>query len=344
MLAFVITIAIGAVGAFLFYRMKVPAGAVVGAILLVSIFQVVTGLAIFPRWLKVAVQAVAGGFVGQRITRQDVQEFHGLIRPALTLFSGIALFSVVTGALIHLTTPSISVSTALLASVPGGMSDVVLLASDLNADPTQASVLQLIRYLVAIVILPQVATRLCRRFAPSEPAKNSSVQSSGVPRNSVFSVAVTLGIVAVTGYLGRRSGFPAGAMILPMFSLAAYNIRTGKAYLPKPVKLGAQCFAGISIGVGVTMADVLHLPELALPGLLVVINCLSINYGLGLLLYRVSRLDLPTCLFSAIPAGLSDMALISADLGGDPPKVALMQLTRFLCVMTFMPCVIKLLS
>ncbi|MDE6454469.1 MAG: AbrB family transcriptional regulator [Dysosmobacter sp.] len=144
--------------------------------------------------------------------------------------------------------------------------------------------------------------------------------------------------------MGKASGFPAGAMVFSMFAVAAYNIWSGEAYLPKSMKLAAQCLAGINIGVTVTLGDILQFRELGLPVLLVTVNCLAVNYVLGLLLYKTNDLDLATSLFASVPAGMSDMALVSLEQGGQAPKVAVLQLVRYLCVMAFMPACIKLFA
>lgn len=45
-----VTVAIGVAGSVLLYRLGLPAGAMVGAIVFVGAFQVLTGLGGFPRW------------------------------------------------------------------------------------------------------------------------------------------------------------------------------------------------------------------------------------------------------------------------------------------------------
>ena len=52
----------------------------------------------------------------------------------------------------------------------------------------------------------------------------------------------------------------------------------------------------------------------------------------------------PTSLFASVPAGMSDMALVSLEQGGEAPKVAVLQLVRYLCAMAFMPAMIKLFA
>jgi hypothetical protein len=107
------------------------------------------------------------------------------------------------------------------------------------------------------------------------------------------------------------------------------------------MKLAAQWLAGVSIGVTITMGDILRFRELGIPAVLVAVNCAAVNYVLGLLLYKTGGLDLATSLFASVPAGMSDMALISLEQGGEAPKVAVLQLVRYLCVMAFMPGLIK---
>ena len=59
-----VTVAIGVAGSVLLYRLGLPAGAMVGAIVFVGAFQVLTGLGWFPKVVKTGVQALVGGFIG----------------------------------------------------------------------------------------------------------------------------------------------------------------------------------------------------------------------------------------------------------------------------------------
>ena len=81
-----------------------------------------------------------------------------------------------------------------------------------------------------------------------------------------------------------------------------------------------------------------------LPAAAVAVNCVMVNYLLGFLIHKTCGLDLPTSLFASVPAGMSDMALVSLEQGGDAPKVAVLQLVRYLCVMAFMPSLTKILA
>ncbi len=345
MLKLMLTIIVSVGGGLLLYRLKIPAGAMIGAILFSAVFQITTGMGFFPQIVKVLVQALAGGFIGQRIMKNDLLEMRKMIKPSLEFFIGILVLSLGMGVVIH-SVSDIDIATALISSVPGGISDMAMISLDVGADPPQATALQLVRYLVSLMLLPNLAAYICRRYAKEEMKKYDGALPGGKSKEikTLKNMSVTLLILSAAGLLGKISRFPAGALVFALFAVAAFNIKTERAYLPKSVRVGAQLCAGTIVGVGIGMEDILGFTKIIVPALLVVLNCFLINYALGYLIYKTNHLDLPTCLFSAIPSGISDMALISSEMGGDAPKVTVLQLVRYLGVMSVMPTLIKLIA
>jgi uncharacterized membrane protein AbrB (regulator of aidB expression) len=57
---------------------------------------------------------------------------------------------------------------------------------------------------------------------------------------------------------------------------------------------------------------------------------------------RVTGLNKGVSLFSAIPAGASDIALVASEMHYQSPAIALFQLVRLISCMTIFPIVIKL--
>ena len=342
-----LTVLIAFTGSFLFYTCNIPAGAMVGSLIFSAVFQITTGIGYFPRWIRIGVQAVAGGFIGQRINKSDLKGLKRTIKPSLQLFLGIVFFSFLTGITINMVS-EVDIATALLSSVPGGMSDIAMISLDVGANPTQSTALQLVRYFIAILLLPQLAARICGKAKQKEdttiPVKEKSLPEKPPDAYTSKNVIITLLIAAISGGIGQLVGFPAGAILFSMFAVAAFHIKTGKAYLPKSLRLLAQACAGAVIGTGVSMEDVSQLHTLLLPVLLVALNCVVMHYALAFFIYKTNSLDLPTSLFASIPAGLSDMALISLELGGDASTVMLLQLVRYVCVMAFMPTMIQLFA
>ena len=155
---------------------------------------------------------------------------------------------------------------------------------------------------------------------------------------------ITLVLAECFGVLGKLSGIPAGALTFAVFAVAAQNITKGTAYLPKSLKLAAQCLMGIIVGLGVTMEDVQNMGLLIKPIILVLICTTACNYICAFLMHKLCKLDVSTSLFGSIPAGVSDMALIATDLGGDAPKVGVLQLVRYIGLFSVMPLIIKFLT
>ena len=245
---------------------------------------------------------------------------------------------------------SLDLPTSLVCSMPAGLSDTAIISADLGANATQTTVVHTVRTLYAILLLPQLAFQVCKKLgdhSAQEQAELAPSERIGYKPPEVRTLQnslITFLLAEGFGFLGKLSGIPAGAMTFAIFAVAAFNIKTSRAYLPKRVKLVAQCIMGTIVGLGVTMEDVRNMPALIEPILIVLLCTLLCNYICGFLMHKICKLDISTSLFGSIPAGVSDMALIATDLGGDAPKVAVLQLVRYIGLFSVMPIVIKYIT
>ena len=339
-LEILIALAAAAAGSILFIRLKVPAGALVGALIVSSLLKITTGIGMMPREVKTAVQIVAGAFVGQRVRRQDLKEMYTIVKPMIVYLICVVALILGMGHLIAQTT-ILDLPTALLSILPGGITEISMISEELGGNPTQTTVLQMSRYIFSLLILPQVDSLICRRWDKQQDGVELDKSSQ---RKTPYDFIITIAACTAAGLLGKASGFPAGTLLFSLIAAAAINLRTGRAHMPRPIRYGAQTCAGCLLGVTITMAEIQRFPTLALPVALILVNCLLINFGVGALLHRISGFSWATCLFSCVPAGMSDMALISLDIGGDSPKVMALQLARYLLVLAVMPSVIRLIA
>lgn len=101
----------------------------------------------------------------------------------------------------------------------------------------------------------------------------------------------------------------------------------------------------ISVIVGITLALRFHqsliktLVRLVVPALYASIIMTGMGYGFGFALVRISGWEPATAMFSAYPGGLEQMVLIAGALGGDVYTVTVIQLTRWISVVTLFPLV-----
>lgn len=345
----ILTICIAALGSYLFYKMKIPAGALIGAIVFSAALNIFTDLGSFPTLMKTALQAIAGAFIGQRVTRRDLGELRQTIGAGLLMFFCMAIYTLLIGKVLSLVT-DLDLATALVAAMPAGLSDTAVISADLGANSVQTTVIHTVRTLFSIVLLPQMAFRICEHLTKNsdaleqEKAAARKLDNKPASIRTTRNIMITLVLAEVFGILGKLSGIPAGAMTFAVFAVATQNVTKGNAYLPKSLKLVAQCLTGTLVGLKVTMQDVQNMGLLIKPILIVLVCTMACNYICAFLMHKICKLDISTSLFGSIPAGVSDMALIATDLGGDAPKVGVLQLVRYIGLFTVMPIVIKFLT
>jgi len=154
----------------------------------------------------------------------------------------------------------------------------------------------------------------------------------------------TLIAAGIGGYLGVKLKIPAGALVGAMVFVAVYNIYTGQGYIPKNFKIIAQIVVGAMIGLNFTIEAVAELKNLVFPALILVFGLTFFSLILGVIISKLTGLDLVTALFSSSPGGLTDMSLIAEAYGAETDKVALLHLMRLITVITVLPIMIKILQ
>jgi membrane AbrB-like protein len=154
----------------------------------------------------------------------------------------------------------------------------------------------------------------------------------------------TLIIASIGGFIGLKLNLPAGALVGSMVFVAIYNIFVGNGEIPVNFKAIAQIIVGGLIGLYFTRETVFGLKALIIPVLILIVGLMTSCIILGLLISKLTGLDLLTALFSSAPGGLTDMTLISEAYGADISKVALLHLARMITVIVLLPLIIELLT
>ncbi|NLP17868.1 MAG: membrane-spanning protein, partial [Firmicutes bacterium] len=103
----------------------------------------------------------------------------------------------------------------------------------------------------------------------------------------------------------------------------------------------AQMIAGAFIGIGIKKEDLIRLRLILKPSILILASMLILNIFLGYFIHKTSNIDLLTSLMSAVPGGLTNTPVISAEMGADVSVVAVMQIIRFLLGIGLLPIIIK---
>ena len=324
----------------IFYKLGVPGGMMVGAIVGAALFNIFTGMAVMPPWSKLTAQCLAGSFIACTVERDDLIRLPCIFYPALVLLGGVLTLNLILGVLIWLVSP-MDLLTSLMCAVPGGMSDTPMIAADLGADAPKVAVMQFIRMSAGVGIFPSLIAAIVRH----ETAETHSGSASRPRQKGTFRyILLTLSVALACGWLGKWAGIPAGPLVFSMLGVIALKLAGIKVFLPLKVKRLAQALSGAYIGCGISQADVLEMRNLLLPAVLLLTGYLLNSIVTGQILHRLFKLPLRVSMLAATPAGASDMALISADLGVNSKELVELQIIRMVVVVSVFPQIIWLIS
>ncbi len=314
----------------------------IGAIIGVAALGITTDMASMPYYAKFVAQTTAGAFIGCSIEKSDIRRMPYLIKPLTVLLSIYLFVNLAVGMIIWKTTP-VDLTTALMSAVPGGMSDTPIIAADMGANAAQVAVLQFVRMTVGIGFFPwliQMIDKKCGTDDTDNKADDQGRHKTGERSNKIF--AITLAIAVLGGVTGRLLGIPAGVLVFSMIAVMIFKLASGHGFLPMWAKRIAQVLSGAYVGSGITGSDLFELKYLMLPALTILIfytaNCLLTGH----LMRRYFGFSRKVAMLIATPAGASDMALISSDIGVHSTDLIVMQVARMILVISIFPQVIQL--
>lgn len=149
----ILTLIVATVGGIIGLKLKIPAGALIGGMVAVAIYNMSTSKAVIPNNFKIAAQIVVGGMIGLNFTMETISGLKKLIVPAVILMVGLTVLSIGLGFLISKLT-GMDLVTALFSSSPGGLADMVLISDAYGADTSTVAILHLIRLVTVVTFIP----------------------------------------------------------------------------------------------------------------------------------------------------------------------------------------------
>lgn len=366
MLRFLITLVVCTASGLLLKRLKVPGGMLVGALIGGALLNVLTPYGYMPYAGRFAAQTAAGAYIGAMFDRKQLKSVPRVWKPYVVIMCFFLAANLIAGFLIW-KTGACDLMTALLCCVPGGMSDTPLIAADMGADVGIVAVLQFVRMVTGIAIMPSLISVLVKEEPLPAPvavmaadaadtdsaaaAVDSATSDAAAPdageaqppekpKKNEKSIPLAVGTVAVAvvgAALGRVAGIPAGILVGSMLIVIAMNLSYGKAYLPMPLKRLAQILSGAYIGCTLDRESILALRYLILPAVIILAVYIPTSLICGWLNSKLNRRNLRESMLSATPGGASDMALIAADLGVESMDLMVIQVLRMVSVIIIFP-------
>lgn len=336
-----LTLCIAICGWWVAKKLKLPAPAMLGSMIAVSFANLISDTMYLPMSIKVFTQAISGAYIAAQITRADICNIRNLVKPIVILMIMFTINTFVMGILIHFVC-DIDITTALLSCVAGGVSDISLIAMDMNVDVGTVAMMQTSRLICVLLFFPYWIRYMTRHEGcESDEATSFLHQTTSLSsKASISKVIVTMLISIWFGYLGNNSGIPAGAMIFPMVVIVICNCTTSIVTIPLPLKDIAQLLAGALIGTSISSSTFKDIQSTIVPVVLLLISYWIVNYAYAYISKKRNFLDLKSALFASAPGGATDMTLIAADLHADLTKIAVIQLARLFYAIAIAPLLI----
>lgn len=340
-----VTLAVSLAGSKFLQKIKFPGGMLVGAILGAALLNLTTEqAAVFP-YAKVFAQALTGAYIGCMVTREDMRRLPTIFKPYLVVMASLLTLCMLMGTLFSALT-DYDLITCLFCAAPGGVSDIPLIAMDMGADGSVVALMQFIRMVFGVSVLPTLIL-LADRFIEPEKAREMDERAKSIQVTQVKKVPATLkqflpaGLLAVAvAFGGKFSGIPAAALSFPLITTTAMKLSGKCTGMPPWLRQVAQVVTGCCIGITVNRSQILQLRQLLLPALLLCVGYVTCCVVMGLVVSKLFKLDLREGMLSLSPAGAGEMALIAADLGIESPNLIVLQIGRLMGVVLVFPYVI----
>lgn len=329
-------------GGYLLQKLRIPGGMMLGSVLAVALLNINTTMVSIPPEFRFAAQCITGAYIGMTVKKENFHRMKDLVRPIFVLLAGLLITNILVGILIYLVSP-LDLLTSFMSGIPGGISDTPLIAADLGADATKVTVLQFVRLISGIGMIPLLVKREKNEKEPSE----GGIQELIIKKESAIGSKKLWGSLLIAflgGLSGKILGIPAGTLLFAMGAILLLKAFSIEVTFPIWFKRLAQLLSGAYIGSHFGYGDFLELKFLLLPAVILVTLNLLACYLIGHYISVKFGIPLSQAILSSSPAGASDMALIASDLGVSGSDVAMIQIVRLIGAISIFPQIFYLVS
>ncbi|MEL7037661.1 MAG: AbrB family transcriptional regulator [Cyanobacteria bacterium J06592_8] len=334
-LPFAMAIAVG----FLLSWLQVPVGWLLGPMIVGILYAVIQGN---PQPLPTIFITLGKAFLGLATAVRFSPDtlsiainyaipllFCILITSSLSLFCGYLLSR----------WAGIDRTTGLLSFIPGMASTIVAIGEEMGADAIAIALLQYLRLLLVVLIIPSLANfLLAGHSVPLTPATANVITMNQPSIPIAFNLLVLTFCCGVGIWFGNKFRIPAsGYLGTFIVGLAVFWTLPYPLEVPQWLFRTGLLFVGLSIGVKFDWQAARHLWKAVLIeiGLVAFLSlfCLGVGYGFHLM----TGVDAVTAILGFTPGGIEAMIATVMELGGDTGLVLAMQLTRMLLIILFAP-------
>lgn len=313
----------------------------IGAIAFVGAFQLLTDYAYAPVWVKTVCSCLSGTYLGTRIKSWALKSMGKRVFYLFVIVFALMLYSVISSR--FLTKASgMELGAVLLGMGPGGIAEMSLIALDMGFSSAFVTFIQVIRVLVVITVLPWFGESILKRSGEDlNRTEENEGKMAEKPEINNKHLLITLSIGFFFGLIGKLTELSAATLCFSMLAVSSFNALTGKAVMPKLFKYIAQSSNGVITGSRLIKAELILMKQSLPVFIAAAFGWILYSALVAVLLHKITKMPLKTCLFATAPGGMNDMAYIAEEYGGNMTVVFLAHIIRVSTTIALYPAIVN---
>ncbi|MGG4142290.1 AbrB family transcriptional regulator [Paenibacillus algorifonticola] len=347
MIHFVTALVLALAGGYLFASLHVPLPWLLGPMVFAFLGSRLLKKTFKPHWpgsMRNIALLIIGYSIGLSLTVDTMKEMGHQLPTMVLMTVLLLLFS----GLIGITIAKLSglpLPTVLMGCIPGGLSQMVILAEDTKGiDITVVTFLQVSRLMMIIFCVPLLV------FSPLFEGIHDEIVVAATGTEWTQWGALFPGIVpfalacVAAALLARKIKMPSAYLLGPMIATALlHNFGLDAPMLPSTLLSAAQLMIGTYVGLLLRPENLKNKTRITLLAILSGIVLIAGAFGMSLLLAKLHNLSPATAFLSMSPGGMDQMGIIAKEIHADVAIVSVYQLFRTWFIYFAIPPLLRLL-
>lgn len=331
------TIMIAAFGGMLFSLVGIPLPWMLGSLSAILLWRYLTKAeVILNSHLRNVALIVLGLVMGKSFSQEAalrvIDQF-----PVIVSTTILIIFLSVAMAYLVKRSCGISLQSAILGSIPGGFSQMIVLSDEVEgAQVSIVTLMQTVRLLLVIFLVPFVVQKgLAAKVVAETAVSNAILPSASID----YRYLILCMLLALSGaVIATKIKFPTAYLIGPVIIIAALVLAGfPQPKVPSELIIAAQLLMGASVGINFELTPGTKLKKLLLLSITSNLVIVLSTFGIGYMLTQLHYQSLVTSFLSLAPGGVSEMGVTAVAVGADLALVTSYQLFRFAFIMFAVP-------
>lgn len=326
-------------GGYVFNLMHVPAGWLLGAMLVGAFYQLFIHDISFPPILFDLALTIIGVSISLSI---NLSMFKDVASYLLPFFISLVLMFVASWFLGKFLErySTLDAKTALFCCIPGGTSVMIALSRDYDANVSMVAAFQSVRIMVLVATIPIIAGFISPLLDTAK-VQNGSIESTAHSTIPMWGAILFYALIIVLALaLASKWRLPIAPFLYSI--VLGFLFHTFIQPLPS--------MPNILVGVGLVLLGVIigsrfdrkslsDFKSVGWQSLVILLAFFLLTFLSTFVFFLMTPVDFTTSLLAVVPAGAPQMASVAALLNLDASIVAAMQVLRLLFIILFIPMV-----